>query len=595
MSDMDRPIETSTTIDELVGRWASASPSAVAVRSADADLTYADLEARSGAVAVALQALGVGPESRVGVCLPRSADAIVAFLGVLRAGGAYVPLDPAYPADRRAFMVADSQVTALVMVSADRHLAADAAVPVLMLDTDLPADGVAVPAEPGTTGANSAYVIYTSGTSGTPKGVVVEHRAVVALLTTDPRLAIEPGQVVAHLAPTAFDASVFEIWGALCRGAQVAVFPAAQISIDDLGRRLRAVRPDWLFLTTGLFQLLAGLDLDSLKSVGTLLTGGDVLQPERVRTAAGTTRTYAAYGPTETTVYASLHAASPQDQLTRVPLGRALDGDRFYVLDQGLTPVPPGEIGELFIGGGGLARGYHRRPGLTAERFLPDPFAGAPGARMYRTGDLGRVLPDGEVEFHGRVDRQVKIRGFRIEPGEIENVLLDAPGVAAAAVVAVAGQDGHKRLVAYVAPDTGVDLSVSDLRGWMVSHVPDHAVPTTYVVLDDLPLDTNGKLDRRALPSPWANRATLQGLPEYESPRDQIEQTIASAWAEALELDRVGIHDEFYMLGGDSMRSVVVLERLRSVGLRLSAAQFFTHPTVAELATALADTHAEAR
>jgi amino acid adenylation domain-containing protein len=569
------------TIHELVEKWVTTTPAAPAVVAGDSTLTYAELGARADRLAAVLRAHGVGPESRVGVAVPRSADAIVAFLGVLKAGGAYVPLDPDYPAERRSFMLADSGVVALVTVGEVGPLVEPGTLPVLTLG-DLPEPS---PAEaPPATAGNCAYVIYTSGSTGTPKGVMVEHASVVSLVGNDSRLAVAPGESVAHFAPTAFDASVFEIWGALCRGARVVVLPAAQTSVEELGRQLRESRPDWLFLTTGLFHLLADFDLAALKSVGRLLTGGDVLNPDRIAAAAGTTTVYAAYGPTETTVFTSLHGAAGDRRPDRVPIGRPLTGVRLHVLDETLAEVPPGEVGELYIGGRGVTRGYHDRPALTAERFLPDPHAEAPGGRLYRTGDRGRLLPDGEFEFHGRIDRQVKVRGFRIELGEIENVLLAAPDVAAAAVVAVPGADGDKRLAAYVAPRGAAELAVSELRAWTAGHLPAHAVPATFLVLDTLPLDANGKLDRKALPPAWGSRDAVADLPPYADPASEIERVIAAAWAEALELDRVGAHDDFYALGGDSLRSVAVLERLRAIGVRFSAAEFFSHPTVAELA-----------
>ena len=594
----DGPQESDPTIHQLVAGWAAATPAAPAVSTPDDTVTYAELDARASRLAARLHAYGVGPESRVGVAIPRSIEAVVAFLGVLKAGGAYVPLDPDYPADRRAFMLADSGVTVLVTVSAPARLfdagdsgdsgdSGDAGtVPVVLLDHAEPAPvatGDPLPQAPVGAG-HCAYVVYTSGSTGTPKGVMVEHGSVVALVSNDERLAVAPGDTVAHFAPTAFDASTFEIWGALCRGGHVAVLPGSQVSIEDLGRQLRDRRPDWLFLTTGLFHLLAEFDLAALASVGRLLTGGDVLDPDRVRAAAATTTVYAAYGPTENTVFTSLHLASGDRRPERVPLGDCLTGIRGYVLDDRLDPVPDGEIGELYLAGCGLARGYHGRPGLTAERFLPDPYADVPGQRMYRSGDLARRLPDGQLEFHGRTDRQVKVRGFRIELGEIESVLLGAPDVTAAAVVAIPGLDGDKRLAAYVAPAAGTDLLVSELRAWVADRLPGYAVPATFVILDDLPLDANGKVDRRSLPSPWASRDGMDGLPPYTEPGTEIERVIAGVWAEVLELDRVGAEDEFFALGGDSLRSVALLERLQEIGIRFTASQFFGHPTVAELA-----------
>lgn len=582
MMRFDDAPEFGPTIHGLVENWAAATPSAPAVSTSDRTMTYGELNARADRLASVLHEHGVRPESRVGVVIPRSAEAVIAFLGILKAGGAYVPLDPAYPASRRAFMLADSEVMLLVTVASVGQLVEPGPVPVVVLDGDEP-EPAPMP-DPGVTQRHCAYVMYTSGSTGRPKGVMVEHRSVVALLSNDDRLAIAPGQTVAQLAPTGFDASVFEIWGALCSGARLAILPGSGVSIEDLGGQLRAWRPDWLFLTTGLFHLLVDFDLAALSAVGCLVTGGDVLDPDRVRAAAATTMVYAAYGPTETTVFTSLHAASPTHQGSRVPLGRCLVGVRVQVLDERLDRVSDGEIGELYIAGSGLARGYHGRPELTAERFLTDPHTDTPGARMYRTGDRGRILPDGELEFHGRTDRQLKVRGFRIEPGEIEHVLRAAPEVTAAVVVAIPGLDGDKRLAAYVAARAGAGLAVSDLRDWATERLPGHAVPAIFIILDNLPLDAHGKLDQHSLPAAWGRRDAVQGLPPYQAPSSEIEWVIAQAWAEVLELDYVGAQDEFYALGGDSLRSVTLLERLRANGVKLTAAEFFSNPTVAELA-----------
>lgn len=576
------------TVHRLVEQRAAEAPDAPAVVTETTTLSYQELNTKANRLARMVLAAGAVPGARVGVALPRSPAAIVAFLAVLKAGGTYVPLDPDYPAERLTFMLTDSGVATVIGSAATtRHFAAPGA-PVLVIDD------AADPVEPASQldGSNldtrvpveaCAYVIYTSGSTGTPKGVMVTHRNVVSLLNQDARLAVRPGDTIAHFAPTAFDASTFEIWAALCRGGKVAVLPGGQLSLTELGRQLRLWRPDWLFLTTGLFHLLADFDRDALTSVGRLLTGGDVLAPHHIRAASEVTSVHAAYGPTETTVFASLYdvAAGPRD-LDRVPIGAPLAGVEFLVLTELLDPVPDSGLGELFICGTGVAHGYHGRPGLTAERFLPHPTR--PGERMYRTGDLARRMPGGQFEFHGRADRQVKVRGFRIELGEVESLLSACPQVSAVAVVAVPGIDGDKRLAAYVAGTAGAELAVSELRAFALRRLPAHAVPATFVILGRLPLDANGKVDRQALPDPWGSRDNLHGLPAFVPPRTELERVIAVAWAEALELDRVGMDDEFFALGGDSLRSVSVLERLRSLGIRFTAGDFFGHPTVAELA-----------
>ncbi|WP_433389491.1 amino acid adenylation domain-containing protein [Micromonospora sp. KLBMP9576] len=581
------------TIHALVRQWSRSQPEAPAIATGTTTLSYGELDARAERLAAVLRERGVGVETRVAVALPRGAAMIVAFLGVLRAGGTYVPLDPAYPRQRRAFILDDAGVRLVLTDEAGRAGLDGQPVDVVTLDEAEAAAGherTAPPAEAGA--ANAAYVVYTSGSTGTPKGVVVDHASVLRLIGDDPRIAVLPGQTVAHLAPAAFDASIFEIWGALCRGARVVVLDP-QVTIAQLGGELRHWSPDWLFLTTGLFHLLAQHDLAALDSVGCLLTGGDVLSPAYVRAAAGTRcRVHAAYGPTETTVFASLHRITPPvddgaAKLPPVPIGTALTGMALYVLGPDLRPLPAGQVGEIYVGGHGVARGYHRRATLTAERFVADPFSAAPGRRMYRTGDLGCLAPDGSVDFRGRVDRQVKVRGFRIELGEIESTLLGHPHVGGAAVLAL-GEAGHdKRLVAYVVPAPGRVLTVAAIRDWLDERLPGHMVPATFVVLDSLPLDPNGKPDRGLLPNPFLARAELTFLPPLAPPTTETEQILAAAWVDVLELDVVGVDDDFFLLGGDSLRSVSMLEQLRRAGIHLEAGQFFAHPTIRELAAAV--------
>jgi amino acid adenylation domain-containing protein len=569
-------------IHQRVAAAIAADPAAVAVTAGDTVLSYGDLDARAAALAGRLRERGVEVGSRVAIAVPRSIDFVVAALAVLRAGGAYVPIDPDYPASRREFILDDSGATLVVTAGT----AVPGPVPAIDLHAGA-AVGRSIPDSappPAVQADDLAYIIYTSGSTGVPKGACITHAAVVELTEADPRLAVRRGDVVAHLAPTAFDAATFEIWSALTRGGTVAALGKHEISVAELGRTLRRVRPDWLFLTTGLFHLLVDHDVAMFGAVGTVITGGDVLSPQHVRAAARVVRRdlYAAYGPTETTVFASLHKVDPERAYQRVPLGRALRGKVLHVLDDDLRQLPPGTVGEIYLGGGGLARCYHRRGALTAARFLPDPYSAVPGARLYRSGDLGVRLPDGEVEFAGRTDRQVKVRGFRVEPGEIEAVLSAHESVGAAAVLAIGDNENDKRLVAYVAPAGRARLDTARLRSWVGDALPAHLAPAQYVLLEALALDPNGKVDRAALPRPWTARADF-GLPAMVAPSSDAERMIADVMAEVLALDEVGVDDDFYALGGDSLRSMRLLEQLRTLGVQVSAREFLSRPTVGAL------------
>ncbi|HET9896837.1 MAG TPA: non-ribosomal peptide synthetase [Streptosporangiaceae bacterium] len=574
-------------LHRLVERQASSSPDAAAVSVGQRIMTYGELNAAANRLARRLAAHGVGRQTRVAVAMPRSAEFVVTVLAVLKAGGAYVPIDPDYPAERQAFMLADSEASVAVAGTLDFR-APDGVTVVAFAgppDTDA-ADSGNLTVEVDR--ASLAYIIYTSGSTGVPKGVAVSHGNVVDLVESDSRLAIGPGEVVAALAPTAFDASTFEIWCPLARGGRIALLSKEQVSVSELGTALRQVRPDWMFVTSGLFHLLVEHDVDMFASAGVLLAGGDVMSPQHMQAAASVIgrNVYACYGPTEATVFATVHRVDDSASYERMPLGGALAGNTVRVLNADLDELPAGEIGEIFIGGAGVARGYHRRPALTARSFLPDPYSTERGARMYRTGDLGRLLDNGEVEFIGRADRQVKIRGFRIELGEVETALAANESVSAAAVVVIGDNEMDKRLVAYVAPAGTATLTATELRGWMSSRLPAYLAPSHYVLLDRLPLDQNGKVDRKSLPAPWRSRKEM-GLGPLIEPRTSTERMLGQVIADVLAIDEVGMGDNFFELGGDSLRGMRALESLRVSGIAMTARQFLGAPTLGELATTL--------
>ncbi|WP_410573852.1 non-ribosomal peptide synthase/polyketide synthase [Amycolatopsis sp. cmx-4-61] len=561
------------TVPSLFAEQVRRTPDAVAVTGGET-LTYAELDARANRLAHRLLALGAQRDGLVGVLLGRSADVVVAELAVLKAGGAYLPLDARAPRSRLTALL--DGVRVLVTDDAGRALAEDVhSGPVVAVDEagDEPSEAPDVPLRP----ENLAYVMYTSGSTGTPKGVAVSHRAVVGL--AGERSFADPAHrtVLMHSA-LAFDASTYELWVPLLSGGRVVVAPPGDVDADVLRRAITTHGVTALFITAGLFRVLAQEDPGCLRGVREVWTGGEVVRPAAVHQVAeacpGLT-VVDVYGPTETTTFATRFPLPPGEPVPDVlPIGRPLDDTAAHVLDHGLRPVPPGAVGELYLAGSGLARGYLGQPGLTAERFLADPF-GTPGARMYRTGDLVRWTHAGVLEFVGRADDQVKIRGFRVELGEIETALTAHPEVTEAVVVAVES-GGTKRLVAYV-----VATGTPDLREFLLRSLPDYLVPAVFVPLEALPLNRNGKVDRRALPAP----DFVSGL-GYRAPATEAERLLAGIWAEVLRAERVGADDNFFELGGDSILSIQVVSRARRAGLDLMPGQVFDHPTVAALALA---------
>ncbi|WHT21650.1 non-ribosomal peptide synthase/polyketide synthase [Crossiella sp. CA-258035] len=571
------------SLGELFTAQAARTPQAVALAFDGGHLTYADLEARANRLARRLLDLGLRPDQPVGLLAERSPDLVVAELAIVKAGGAYVPLDLRAPADRLRLVLAESRAEILL---ADRHWASTATKVHNghMARIDQPLDGPAGPPAVAVDGDNLAYVMYTSGSTGTPKGVAVRHRDVLALAHDRCFRGGAHERVLLH-SPTAFDAATYELWVPLLNGDRVIVAPAGDLDLDTLRRLVTEHGITGLWLTAGLFRLLAQDAPDCLHGVREVWTGGDVVPAgavRRVLAACPGLSVVDGYGPTETTTFATHHRIPAGSEVpAQIPIGRPQDNMRAYVLDADLNPVPPGIAGELHLAGEGLARGYLNRPALTADRFLADPF-GPAGTRMYRTGDVVRWRADGVLEFVGRADEQVKIRGFRIELGEIEALLTTQPGVAEAVVLARTDQ-GVKRLVAYL---VGTGLDPVKIKGTLAAQLPDYMVPAAFLLLDHLPLSRNGKLDRRALPAPDFAALAETG---YIAPRTETEQTLAQVWAEVLGLPRVGAQDNFFALGGDSILSIQVTSRARQAGLGLMPRDLFRAQTVAELAVLVAE------
>ncbi len=575
----DRPIH------QIIAALAADRPAATALVFAAGSWSYGELDRRAGAVARRLCGRGVGPERIVAICAERSPEMVMAALAVLKAGGAYLPFDPGYPADRLRFMWEDAGRPLI--------LAPEALLLTLPEEARASWEPLEAPGEPSpgqtaanvaASGDNLAYVIYTSGSTGQPKGTMVQHRELRQRLEGLARvLGIGPASRVLQLFSFSFDMSVAEIFGALTRGAELHLISAEEaLPGPALVRALRERRITFSYATP---QLLLASPVEELPDLSVLSVGGEAVMSELVG-LWGPGRLVNGYGPTEATIAATMGFGLRPGE--KPPIGRPLARTRIYLLDPRYEPVPAGVAGELWIAGAGLARGYLQRPDLTADRFRPDAFGelwGEPGARMYRTGDLARHLPDGRIDFLGRIDKQVKIRGFRIEPGEIEAALLAHPRVREAAVIAREDWGGERRLVAYctAAADAGAGLP-AELREHLAARLPAHMVPAAFVVLPELPLNANAKLDHSRLPIP----GEMTGDAAETAPRTPSEELVAGIWAEVLDLPRVGRSANFFDLGGHSLLATRVVSRLReAAGVELPVRELFQSPTVVALAAAL--------
>ena len=581
------------SITERFATQVQERPGAVAVTDGRRTLTYAELDAEAERLAGELVRAGVSRGDLVGLFAGRSVDAVVAMLGILEAGAAYLPLDAEYPPQRVRLMIEDAQAAAIVTTPELRpRLPADSPPVVLLGEQAAGAEGRNGAWAPAGDG-DLAYVMYTSGSTGKPKGVCVPHRAVLRLVVDADYARFGPDEVFLQLAPISFDASTFEVWGALLNGGKVVVYPAGPVSPPELGRFVRESGVTTLWLTAGLFHLMVEQRLDDLHGLRQLLAGGDVLSPPHVarvlRELPGC-RMINGYGPTETTTFACCHTVR-EPPVASVPIGRPIANTEVYVLDRHREPVPIGVAGELHVGGLGLAHGYLGDEAATAEKFVSHPFAASAGERLYRTGDLARFLADGTLEFRGRLDAQVKIRGFRVEPGEVEALLAERREVRESVVHARDDLPGGKQLVAYVVPSAGAEVDEAALRSALAARLPAWAVPAAIVSLAELPLSPNGKVDRAALPPPDRRGPATSVVP----PRTPLERELCRIWSDLLELRDVGIEDSFFDLGGHSLLAAQLLARIRtSLGYEVSLSSFFRRPTVAAIADEVAGNASQA-
>jgi amino acid adenylation domain-containing protein len=591
------PYEREASIDEIFTQRAAESPASIALAGDGFEITYAELESESNRIANHLRSAGILAGGAVGVEAERSRHLPAALLGILKAGAAYVPLDPAYPRERLASMIEDAAIGSILVTSDRARFAGTGAAHVLhVADADAASD--TRPAAYANPAATLAYVTYTSGSSGRPKGVAVEHRGVVRLVRSADYVDLAPADVILHHSPLSFDASTFEIWGALLNGARVA-FPAPGLQgVEDLAAPIERLRVTTVFLTTALFVRFVDAANELPASLLCVLTGGEVCSAQHARRFLERfphCRLVHVYGPTENTTFSTAHTLSPADVAgANVPIGRPIANSSAYVLDANGEPVPLGESGELCVGGDGVARGYLNAPELSRERFVADPFAGDPAARLYRTGDRARFRADGLLEFLGRDDRQVKIRGYRVEPGEVEAALGKHPGVGEAAVVVVE-RGAEKELIAHVVPSRGSTLDEPLLRAHLRRHLPAYMLPHKIILRSHLPLGPTGKIDRHELArtAPRASVPTSAAMPRFSRDPEArgLERAIAAIWRDALgsETDP-GLDENFFDVGGDSLRLLSVRKNLnRSLGVSLSATDLFEHTTIRKLVAFVID------
>jgi len=578
------------------------APDALAVIFEGEKLTYGELNNKANRIARRLQALGVGPESLVGISMERSLEMAVAIFGIFKAGGAYVPLDPAYPKDRLAFMAADAGLKVVLTHSRILQELPDIKVTTLCVDKELETSGESDSPVSGDRQQveNIAYVIYTSGSTGKPKGVMTPHEAVTnMILWMQATYEMTPADRLLQKTALSFDPSVWEFFWPLVTGATLVMArPYAEKDGDYMVKTLQEQKVTVLQLVPSLLKLLVEQEgFENCRDLRYVFCGGEALPAavcERFLERLPHARLTNVYGPTETTMHVTTWECR-KDTLERiVPIGRPVGNTQAYVLDQRMQPVPIGVPGELCIGGVQVARGYLNRPELTAERFIADPFSKQQGRKLYRTGDLTRFRPDGGIEFLGRIDHQVKIRGYRVELGEIESVLREHSTVADVIVMAREDVPGDKRLIAYVQRKPDQPLKSSDLHKHLVAKLPDYMVPSAFVLLDKMPLLSNGKVDREALPAPEYSRQALEE--EYVAPRNEVEEALAKIFAEVLGVEKIGINDNFFLLGGHSLLATQVLTRLReTLQSDVPLRRIFEEPTVAGMATAVEEFKTQAQ
>jgi len=584
---------TSQFVHKLFEIQVNKMPEAPAVIFGEELLNYEELNQSANQLAHHLQSCGIGPEILVGICMERSLEMMVGLLGVLKAGGAYVPIDPSYPPERIAYMIEDSNVALLLTQERLKSTLPENTVPIICLDTEW--GSITNESDENLSlnlaMENLAYVIYTSGSTGKPKGTLISHQSLMNYLNwclkTYP---LKEGRGSLVHSSLAFDATITGLYAPLLAGSSVYLVPETK-DIEVITAALRNYKNFSIVKITPAHLQMLGEQMSSDEAaelVKAFIIGGENLTTDHIafwQKNVPDTKLINEYGPTETVV-GCMNYETPVDRqkLGSVPIGFPIDNMQTYLLDTLLQPMPIGVAGEMYIGGVGVARGYLNRPDLTAEKFIPDPFSQEPGARLYKSGDLARYLADGNIEFLGRIDHQVKIRGFRIELGEIEAVLGQHPSIRELVVLPweAEPEGSDVRLVAYIVPDGDPMPSTTELREFLKGKLPDYMIPANYIKLDALPLTPNGKVDRKALPKPDSERPDLENI--YIAPHTQVEKKLAEIWSQVIGIDKIGIHDNFFDLGGDSILSIQVISRANQAGIHLTPKQIFQMPTIAELA-----------
>ncbi|NCS00739.1 MAG: amino acid adenylation domain-containing protein [Microcystis aeruginosa G13-11] len=576
-------------IHKLFEEQVERTPNNIAVVFDHEFLTYSELNNRANQLAHYLQKLGVKPKELVGICLERSLEMIVGLLAILKVGGAYVPIDPDYPQERISFMLQDTQVKILLTCeSLETSLPNHQAI-VVCLDKDWQQINQASQENlnSAVSADNLAYVIYTSGSTGKPKGVEVIHRSVNRLLLGVNYAHLDATQRFLQMAPIAFDASTFEIWGALLHGARCVIFTEDIPTATSLRNAIDKHGITILWLTAALFNTIIDNNSQALSGIKQLLIGGEALSAAHVHKALETlplTQIINGYGPTESTTFTCCYPIPTQLEATikSIPIGCPISNTQVYILDNYLQPVPIGVVGELHIAGAGLAKGYLNRPELTQEKFIPNPLSNYPDSRLYKTGDLARYLPDGNIEYVGRIDNQVKIRGFRIELGEIEAVLSHNEMVQSSCVIVREDNPGEKQLVAYIVPKLGVKLTSDDLRQFLSHKLPGYMVPSAFVLLEFLPLTANGKIDRRGLKAP----SNTSDSDRFIEARNQLELNLVQIWSKVLKIDKISVQDNFFDLGGHSLLAPYLITQIKEqLGKEIAVTTLFQNPTIEQLAT----------